>query len=507
MTTLDAGGEHPAPAAGTPPPVEAGPVRSATQRRRGLRVHPGWIVVVGACAMLVRSTIRQGLNTDVFWHLAAGNWMLAHHAVIRTDLYSYTIHGHAWLAEEWGFEVVLAFMVHHVGPYSYWILSGGACVLAFVVSVLRWRRQGAGVLWVALLSIFLAASLVLGIAPRPQDVSYFFFALELYLLTVARSRRAVLLLFPPLFLLWTNMHGSFIAGLGILALELAAAALATLLARRTPSTNPLRLHLAPTLKVRDALATFFASFAVSLVNPHGPRLLLYAFNVATTSRLDVIEEWQSPNFHVPMMFLAIAIPTMLIVAALSTGRLPVDAVALVIWLALFAATLHGVRFMPYLGIAFGGLAAPWGRAFKETIRPMLVTVPVALVAAVALIAGPHTTAGALDKSTAPKAAATWLRAHPGRVFSSYVYNDYLILRGIPVFVDGRTDLYFGTGVLSSYLAISSLSKPPDPVLAHWHVRYVLWPTKSAFSNYLAVDPHWRRVKKFGDSEIFVRVSA
>ena len=37
--------------------------------------------------------MRTGLSGDVFYQLAAGQWMLAHHAVIRHDVFSYTVNG------------------------------------------------------------------------------------------------------------------------------------------------------------------------------------------------------------------------------------------------------------------------------------------------------------------------------------------------------------------------------------------------------------------------------
>ncbi len=502
MTTLDRfsdpSGARPSAPEGADTSVPSRP----PARPRSLRAHPAWIVVAAAGAALIRVTIRQRLNTDVFWHLAAGNWMLQHHSVIRADVFSYTVHGRPWLAEEWGFEVLLAWMVRHVGPDTYWLLSGGPCVLAFVISVARWRRQGAGTLWIAVLCIPVAAGLAIGIAPRPQDLSYLFFALELYLLTRARSRPRTLVLLPPLLLVWANIHGSFVAGLGVLGIEF----LASLLARhggRAAGSPTARLHIAPALRVRDTLATLVGATACSLVNPHGLRLIHYAFKVATAPQLSAIQEWQSPNFHVPLFFVAIAIPTMLVIVALSTGRMPVDAVALVIWLVFFAATLRSVRFAPYLVIAFGGLAAPFGRALKESLRPTLLTAPLALVLSTALIVGHHPAPNALDKASAPRAAASWLLAHPGRVFSTYVWNDYLISRNIPVFIDGRTDLYFGTGLLSTYFAVESLSRPPDPVFRRWHVRYVLWPTRSTLANYLALDPSWRLVRRFTGADIFV----
>jgi hypothetical protein len=103
-------------------------------------------------------------------------------------------------------------------------------------------------------------------------------------------------------------------------------------------------------------------------------------------------------------------------------------------------------------------------------------------------------------------AVAYLEHHPGRVFSTYLWNDYLDWVGRPVFVDGRTELYTDNGVLSRYLAIDNLSADPDPALAAHHVAYVLWPTHSALAVYLEHDPLWR-VVWHSSSAVVLRASS
>ena len=68
-----------------------GPV--AAPARAGLRFHPALIVVIGSCAALFREAMHSGLSGDAYYQLATGRWMLAHHAVIRHDVFSYTVFG------------------------------------------------------------------------------------------------------------------------------------------------------------------------------------------------------------------------------------------------------------------------------------------------------------------------------------------------------------------------------------------------------------------------------
>ena len=432
----------PAAAETTTEPAVAEGRRSAPRR---LGLHPAWIVIAGVAAVLLRVGLHEGLNSDAYWHLAAGQWMLDHHAVIRRDTFSYTVYGRPWLAEEWGFEVLLAWMVRTFGPVSYWILSAGPCIAALLVSVARWRRLGARWLWVGVLAIVAGGPLAIGLAPRPQSLSYLFFAFELLALTLARRNIRWLWTLPPLLVLWANIHGSFLAGVGVLFLEL-------VLAWRPFRRG--RLVVSAPLPLRPVALTAGLSLLATFVNPHGPGLLAYAYKVSSSSQLaGLISEWQSPNFHSVLLILLLLAPAAAVVATAVLSDEPVEAFDLVLWAGFLLATLHSQRFIPYSGLAWGGLAARMPVLRVETIKPNVLVWPLVAAACLVLLSGPHPGAGAPQRGGdggMPVDATAWLQTHPGRVFSSYWYNDYLIHAGIPVFVDGRTDLYFGTPILSQY---------------------------------------------------------
>ena len=463
------------------------------------RLHPALIVVAGACAVLFHQVMRSGLSGDVFYQLAAGQWMLAHHAVIRHDVFSYTVTGRSWLAEEWGFEVLLAWAVKHVGSVSYWLVSAGACTAALLASVMRWRKTGAGWLWTAALSVLAAAGLSTGLAARPQDLSYFFFALLLLLLTLARGRPAWLFAVPPLLLVWANVHGSFLLGLGILGLELVWTFMPALKGR---------LRVSRPLTRKGAALTLAASFVATLVNPHGPALLAYAFKVSTSPQLSAaIAEWQSPNFH-SYLYLGIIIgPVLLLVGLLAFSETVFSLEDVALAGLMFVAALHAVRFTPYFALAACAALAPWKPLRTETIRPTVLTLPLAGVLVAALVLGPHVSPGDTEIGGAlgaPVAGTNFLEHQSGRVFTTYWWSDYLIYRHIPVFVDGRTDLYFGTNILPSYFHVSDLTVNPDTVLRHWDVRWVMWNRGSALTVYLSHDPKWELADKTGAALVFER---
>ena len=466
------------------------------------RLHPALIVVAGACAALFHQVMRTGLSGDVFYQLAAGQWMLAHHSVIRHDVFSYTVAGRPWLAEEWGFEVLLAWTVKHIGAISYWLVSAGACVAALLAAVARWKITGAGWLWTAALSVLAAAGLSVGLAPRPQDLSYFFFALVMLLLTLARRRHAWLFAVPALLLVWANVHGSFLLGLGVLALEVVWSFLPSAMGRMSIS-RPLPRKLAG--------LTFASGLLATLVNPHGPALLAYALKVTSSPQLsNTIAEWQSPNFHSYLYLGVIIGPVLLLIGLLALSRTVFALDDVVLACLMLLAALHAVRFTPYFALAACAMLAPWKPLRTETIRPSVLTLPLAGVLVVALVAGPHVSAGATAEGGplgAPVAATNFLEHQTGRVFTTYWWGDYLIYRHIPVFVDGRTDLYFGTGILQTWLNVSGVTVDPDPVFRHWDVRWVMWNRGSPLSVFLSHDPQWKIADRTGAALVFEHIGA
>ncbi len=462
------------------------------------RVHRGAlpvgiIGVVAGCLIVWRSALHNGVFDDTFWHWATGNWMLDHHRVLSHDIYSYTVFGHSWITPEWGYGVLLAESVRVLGPVAFWLLSAGLASLTVIVVAVRSRLLGAGWTWTGLLCVETGVAVTISLDDRPQMVSYLFLALLLLLLSVARRRRGWLYAIPVLFVLWANLHGSFLLGLAILGLEVIAAAVRVRVGRVTVS-DP--------LGTKPAIATLVVSAAATLVNPFGPRVYESALGVTFNSTIrQLIEEWQSPDFHNLAILAVVILPVAITVAYLALSRDDVPALELVLAGFLLVSALQAVRFLPYFSIAWCALAARCPPLRQERVRPTLLVWPLLAVLGLSLLSGPVWPAGT-PAASVPVKAVRYLDHRHGRVFSTYLWNDYLDYVGISEFVDGRTELYTSGPVLHQYLTVNDLTSNPDPILRSYDVQYVLWPTDSALSLYLRQDTRWRVVWTSTQATIF-----
>ena len=68
---------------------------------------PLWVGVV-AYAMLIIGGDRLLLDPDTQWQITVGQWILDHHAVPHTDIYSFTMRGAPWISTQWLAQVLYA---------------------------------------------------------------------------------------------------------------------------------------------------------------------------------------------------------------------------------------------------------------------------------------------------------------------------------------------------------------------------------------------------------------
>ena len=102
------------------PPLHEGRHRTSPRRRR--RVPQRAIEIVGiviGIAFIAAVARAHDLSNDEFWSLAAGQWMLAHHAFMGLDPFSYTESHRRWVTDEWGSEIALAALFRAFGDAAY----------------------------------------------------------------------------------------------------------------------------------------------------------------------------------------------------------------------------------------------------------------------------------------------------------------------------------------------------------------------------------------------------
>jgi hypothetical protein len=451
-------------------------------------------LVVGA-SFIAAAALDHPLSNDVFWQLASGQWILAHHAMPGLDAFSYTEPHRRWITDEWGSGVALAALYRAVGASAYSLFAIITGTLSLGATLLYARTLGARGGRVAAILIVLAIGMA-GFLTTDRGLSFslIWLPLELLVLAKARTQARWLLCLPPLCLVWVNTHGSILIGLGILGVELGWSLVPNRLVQRLggigQSPFPRWLGLAAV-----------ASVAAACVTPYGPGLLSYDLSVARNGQIaQDIAEWNSPNFHSLVSLLEFAVPLVIVIVVLRRRSFPVLETTLAV--GFFVAGLRADRVAIYLMVAAAGLAAalPARPAWSPQARRLAGAGLLAFM--VAIVAVPAVPAGSVS-STQPIAAFNFLAHDPGRIFTEYTWGDYSIARQRATFADGRTDLFSGQ-VLTEFFAVTELSTDPDPILSKAHVSYVVWDAASPLGQYLQHDNRWVVVDRTSVALVFAR---
>ena len=462
----------------------AGAVLDARTDARQPIVSAGAAPAALALVMLAVALFVPGVlnDPDTFWHIKAGEWMIAHGAVPHTDPFSYTRAGAPWVAHEWLAEVAFALAFRAAGWGGVVTLTALAVAAAFF-QLARHLGRWLPVPVVLLMSLLAASCVAPGLLARPHILALPFFETWVAGLFIARARGGApspwLL---PVMCIWANLHGGYMLGL-MLVLPLGLEALLGAPAdwRRT---------------VPRWGGFLLAAVAAAAVTPLGVAGLLFPFQLVGLSELSMIVEWRPTDFST-LQPLELVLVAGLYVALTRGARLP--PVRLLILLGLLHLALTHTRHQQLVGVILplllagpiaaalpalrpgrgGARWAAWGLGAAGGLVVLRLLLPVA--------PGGKTPVPAAAVAHVPPALA----AQP--VFNDYSFGGYLIYAGIRPFIDGRADLY-GPAFMRAYDAATSPNRAVlEDLFRTYDVRWTLLPPGSPAVQLLDLMPHWCRL--------------
>lgn len=437
---------------------------------------------------------------DPIWSNVIGQWMFAHHAIPTHDHWAWTAVGQAWMPQEWGFEIFLYGVNHAFGFRGVVLMMTLVSTLTWVVLADLLRLQGKSYpMTVALLT---AAISTPWDQIRAEVFSYLFFALTLWIIEKAKKRSNMLLWLLPLEVIWTNIHGSFELGIGVVLWLGIVAWIPSfdwgwIQHSQSKEMGKLRVYAA----IGMAL--------VSLINPQGFHLYEFAYWLSFQSHVaKYILEWQPAT--ITEGFTLLFISEFVVFALIRLQRKEAVRLSTLFWaLGTLYMFLKAVRFGSYLLIALPWALAP-DAAFtlrwlsKHTSLPKIKTVftlGVFVGISILCIQSTLKTDGTLYQNAAnsvnPKAVQVAVqieKKHPHwRIWNDYNLGDMLEAEGVPVSVDGRTEVYLANGIMSKYMDTMMAYPSALSILKEEHIRIALIQSQAPLVSLLSLTHRWVRV--------------
>jgi hypothetical protein len=439
------------------------------------------LVLIGI--QFIYSMYRPDMNDpDIWWHMRNAQMLLQEHHFPRTDTYSFTAAGHAWINHEWLSEIpyYVAYRgLGLVGLKAMAFIALGAIFLLLLYLCFQESRNFKASVSCCYYATFLAT---VSFGPRTILFGYVYVLCLLIILQRFRQRgEAPLWTLPLLFCMWANTHGSW--SIGILIFLLIGAS--GLIEGSWGRVDAVRWTPG---QLRQLITTGLASVAALFVNPFGWRLVYYPFDLAFKQKLNIahIQEWVSVDFHELRGKLVMVLVFGLFLGALFRNRRYNLGELLVLLFALYSGLTY-IRFLVLLGIVVAPVMSktldffPLYRPQDETPRVNIAVI--GLLLGLMIYYWPRE--AKIRKSieeTYPSGILTYLKAHPpqGNVLNYYLWGGYFEWHdpALKTFVDSRVDIFEYAGVLQDYLDLMGADTQqhrPDAILDKYRIRYVLFP--------------------------------
>jgi len=486
------------------------------------------IVFIAIFAM----TVRVVVDSDTWWHLASGRYIVENRAIPLTDPFSHTRLGTPWIDHGWLAQILL-YGLYLLGGWPGLLLGVAALVtLAFVFVY----RQSLGNPLVRAFGVILGAITSSGAwAARPQIISFLLAALVAYLLDRYKRHGGKALLWLPLVVLvWVNIHGGYAIAFILMLCYIVGEGVNRLLGHDEDAVLSWRQLL------NLALVTGLCVLAVG-VNPNTWQMWVYPFRTVGIGALrDFIQEWQSPDFHQIWQQPFIVMLLLTVLALARSGRRAdfTDLALLATWttgallagrnIAIFALVAVPI-FVRYGTSALTGQLETlknvgWAQRWLQTLgQPLpgkrglaalnwllLALVGVAALVKIYLPLAP----GVVEKvarAWGPVDAVSYIQTNrlPGPLFNSYNWGGYLIFKLWPdyqVYIDGRTDLY-DDAFIRRYLDVVTAGDGWQQTLDDDGINLVLIENNSVLDKFMRISSTWHEVYRDNVAAVYSRTTA
>lgn len=414
------------------------------------------------------------IDSDVWWHLATGDWIRTN-GIPRVDPFSWTAIGQAWQPNSWLADVAMSLVRDVFGLTG--ISIGRALVVPAVALVTWWwcksneAPAGAAVAGAALTTVALAPYIV----ERPAVVGMLLVVPALQLARREKSTISVLVATGGVFAFWANLHGSVVVGVAVVALWAIGAILGG-------------------SRIRDRAWVPTVAAIATLVNPFGLSVYTHALEVREASAS--IEEWQPLSLADSRGRIYAAVILIIVITLVARWRrsdLPLALPSLFLAVGTVT-TIRTAAFLlvvaaPLVALAFGWIGDRLATdRYGGRTHPAVVAVIVASLVAALTSLGTIRDAGRLGDAFSPELSA----GLPSncRLFNEYTLGGFVIDQRYPdvaVSQDGRNDLYGAAEIKRQTDLVLGSSTAP---LAQLGIDCVLVHNERPLSAALSEDPDW-----------------
>lgn len=453
-------------------------------------------------------------DPDLWGYLAFGRLFWEQGSFPYHDVFSYMPTKAVWIYHEWLTGVIFFPIYQNFGACGLQVLKFtiGMLTVGFVYAIAVKRKAIPIFAFVVL--ILIGNVVRFGYSPvRAQIFTFLFFAFSLYILNYSKMHKKynVLWWFVPIELLWCNLHGGFVGGLGMIGLY----AVGEFLAGR---------------KFLPYAAILIIASLITFVNPYGFEYWQYIFQALLMPRPE-IAEWKNLFAVIlsgeyrgyGMLFIIVFVLTVTLILWHPKWDITI---MMILSVTAIMGFLH-VRHMVFFALAAGAylpamLTQLWESLSSNPIivkrysrfRKMGIMLVVLILCSTAGSSFYQFVSGTpfkLETSAAhyPVGAMEIIQKHhfKGNILPHFEWGEYLLWKLHPdckVGMDGRYETVYHDNIGREYFDFLFARNHWKDFLRKYPHDMVLVKPDSKISGLLFIDSDWRLLYVGKDSALFLR---
>ena len=429
------------------------------------------------------------------------------------DIFSYTPTKTLWIYHEWLTGVIFYFIYKYSGPAGLQLFRYIIIILTIYLIYLTALKKGGKPVSASLALIPAMLLISFGYVPvRAQVFTYLFFILTLFILISANKNKtwSILWWLVPIQILWANLHGGFIAGLGLIFFY----GFGEKFSKRAAF---------PYLKIG------IISTLATLINPYGFNYWTYLIKAILMPRPE-IDEWksviaalQNRIYDVPVFIFIIL---SLIMIALLIWRRERNLTDLLIIGATMFLGYKNIRHNIFFGLLFGSylpsmLSAQWNlwktkNFFNAYFNWISQTAPFVLLFLIYFLINPSLTIKSVPSFKIispspyfPIGAVKWIQENhqQGNILPHFDWGEFLIWTCAPfcrVAMDGRYETIYKEVVCREYFDFLAGRDNWKAFLQKYPHDMVLIKANTKTHFLMLQEPSWKLVYADQASVLFIR---
>jgi hypothetical protein len=279
-------------------------------------------------------------------------------------------------------------------------------------------------------------------------------------------------------------------------------------------------------KVKKLLVTLILAIGACLINPTGPEILWFPFQVSSNRFLmDSVTEFLSPNFHDALPFKYMLLFT---IGALALARRTLNVIELLLVLLVSYMALYSARHVSLFAIVVAPILLSSSESIVHRLPDRIAAVyknrvrnlkevdsnlkgclwPIVSILLIAGLAVTGRLQYRFSENVFPVKAVEFLNEEPitGNMFNNDEFGDYLIFAAWPayrVFMDGRSDMY-GEKLVSAYFRAAQAQRGWKEVFEKFDITWVFFDTESPLTAALQEQKDWQAIYSDQVATIFVK---